>query len=63
MLPELTRETFRVRSKCATQEAARRHALTLSMHGVARQIQCPLYLVAGKQDRLVPWQDAERVAR
>ena len=62
-LPELTRETFRVRSKCATQEDARRHALTLSMHGVAKQITCPLYLVAGKQDRLVPWQDAERVAR
>jgi len=62
-LPELTRETFRVRSKCATQEDARQHALTLSMHGVAKQIECPLYLVAGKQDRLVPWQDAERVAR
>ena len=63
VLPELTRDTFRVRSKCATQEAARKHALTLSMHGVAQQIKCPLYLVAGKQDRLVPWQDAERVAR
>jgi dipeptidyl aminopeptidase/acylaminoacyl peptidase len=62
-LPELTRETFRVRSKCATQQDARKHALTLSMHGVAQQIECPLYLVAGKQDRLVPWQDAERVAR
>ena len=62
-LPELTRETFRVRSKCATQDDARRHALTLSMRGVAQQITCPLYLVAGKQDRLVPWQDAERVAR
>lgn len=62
-LPELTRETFRVRSKCATQDDARKHASTLSMHGVARQIKCPLYLVAGKQDRLVPWQDAERVAR
>ena len=62
-LPELTRETFRVRGKCATQEDARQHALTLSMQGVARQIRCPLYLVAGKQDRLVPWQDAERVAR
>ena len=62
-LPELTRETFRVRSKCATQDDARQHALTLSMRGVARQITCPLYLVAGKQDRLVPWQDAERVAR
>lgn len=63
VLPELTRDTFRVRSKCATPEDARKHALTLSMHGVARQIKCPLYLVAGKQDRLVPWQDAERVAR
>ena len=63
VLPELTRETFRVRSKCATQDDARKHASTLSMHGVARQIKCPLYLVAGKQDRLVPWQDAERVAR
>ena len=62
-LPDLTRETFRVRGKCATQGDARKHALTLSMHGVARQIRCPLYLVAGKQDRLVPWQDAERVAR
>jgi 2,6-dihydroxypseudooxynicotine hydrolase len=62
-LPELTRETFRVRGKCASQELARKHASTLSMHGVARQIECPLYLVAGKQDRLVPWQDAERVAQ
>ena len=62
-LPELTRETFRVRSKCASQDLARKHASTLSMHGVARQIECPLYLVAGKQDRLVPWQDAERVAQ
>jgi dipeptidyl aminopeptidase/acylaminoacyl peptidase len=62
-LPELTRETFRVRSKCATQEEARKHASTLSLHDIARRIKCPLYLVAGKQDRLVPWQDAERVAR
>lgn len=62
-LPDLTREAFRVRSKCAAQDEARKHALTLSLHGVAKQIKCPLYLVAGKQDRLVPWQDAERVAR
>lgn len=62
-LPELTRETFRVRGKCASQDLARKHASSLTMHGVARQIECPLYLVAGKQDRLVPWQDAERVAR
>jgi dienelactone hydrolase len=62
-LPELTRETFRVRSHCADEPAAKRNAATLSLKGVAKSIACPLCIVAGKQDRLVPWQDAERLAR
>ncbi len=36
-LPELTREAFRVRSHCKTQEEARKNAGTLSLDGVARQ--------------------------
>ena len=35
-LPELTREAFRVRSHCATQEDALRKAATVSMKGVAQ---------------------------
>ena len=62
-LPELTRETFRTRAHCATQDEARRVAATLSLQGVAAKITCPLYLVAGKLDRVVPWRDAERLAR
>ena len=62
-LPELTREAFRVRSHCATEADARRNAATLSLKGVAGRINCPLFVVAGKQDRVVPWQDAERLAR
>ena len=62
-LPELTRETFRVRSHSSSVEAALRIGRTLSLKGVASNITCPLYLVAGKLDRIVPWQDAERVAR
>jgi len=62
-LPQLTRDTFRVRARCASDDAARAHAATLSLAGIAGRIQCPLYLVAGKLDRLVPWQDAERLAR
>ena len=62
-LPELTRETFRVRARCATQDEARSHAATLSLKGVAAKISCPLFVVAGKQDRIVPWQDAQRLAR
>jgi 2,6-dihydroxypseudooxynicotine hydrolase len=30
---------------------------------VAGRIACPLYIVAGKQDRVIPWQHAERLAR
>jgi 2,6-dihydroxypseudooxynicotine hydrolase len=62
-LPLLTREAFRVRSKCATPEDAKRHAATLSLQGVAERIACPLFIVSGKLDRLIPWQHAERLAR
>jgi dipeptidyl aminopeptidase/acylaminoacyl peptidase len=62
-LPDLTREAFRVRSHCATCEDARRHAATLSLTGVASRISCPIFIVTGKLDRLIPWQHAERLAR
>lgn len=62
-LPELTREAFRVRSHCATEDDAKRNAATLSLKGIAGRITCPLFVVAGKQDRVIPWQDAERLAQ
>jgi 2,6-dihydroxypseudooxynicotine hydrolase len=62
-LPELTRETFRVRAHAASVDDALKVGRTLTLKGVAANIGCPLYLVAGKFDRIVPWQDAERVAR
>ena len=62
-LNELTREAFRVRAKCATPEAAHDHGASLTLKGVASRITCPLFIVAGKLDRLVPWQHAERLAR
>jgi len=62
-LPKLTREAFRARSHCATEEDAKRNAATLSLKGIAGRITCPLFIVAGKQDRVIPWQDAEHLAR
>ena len=47
----------------ADEDAAMRIGRTLTLKDVASNISCPLYLVAGKLDRIVPWQDAERVAR
>jgi dipeptidyl aminopeptidase/acylaminoacyl peptidase len=62
-LPELTREAFRVRSHARTDEEGRANAATLSLAGVAERLRCPIYIVAGKLDRVIPWQDAERLAR
>ncbi len=62
-LTELTREAFRVRSHCATLEQAKRHAATLSLQGIADRITCPIFVITGKLDRVIPWQDAERLAR
>jgi 2,6-dihydroxypseudooxynicotine hydrolase len=62
-LPELTREAFRVRSHCKTQAEARENAKTLSLVGIAQNITCPIFIVNGRNDRIVPAADAERLAR
>ncbi len=62
-LPELTREAFRVRSHCKTQNEAKKNAATLTLEGIAQNITCPIYIVNGRKDRIVPAADAERLAR
>ena len=62
-LPELTKEAFRVRSHLKTEAEAKAHSRTLTLkNGIARQIECPLFLVTGKLDRLIPWQDTQKIA-
>ena len=61
-LPDLTREAFRVRSRCATADDARAHAATLALEGVAQRITCPMFIMNGRLDRIVPCRDAERLA-
>ena len=62
-LPELTRETFRVRSHCLTERDAKRRAAELTLKETAKSITCPIFIVAGRQDRLVPAAHAEALAR
>ena len=62
-LPELTREAFRVRSHLAGMEDAKRHATTLSLKGTAEKIECPLFVLGAKLDRVIPWKNAERLAQ
>jgi fermentation-respiration switch protein FrsA (DUF1100 family) len=52
-----------VRSHCQTQAEAKKNAATLSLVGIAQNITCPIYIVNGRLDRIVPAADAERLAR
>jgi alpha-beta hydrolase superfamily lysophospholipase len=61
-LPDLSRDTFRVRSKSGTDAEARKRAATLTLKEAAKHITCPLFVVAGKADRLVPLGEAEKLA-
>lgn len=60
-LPQLTRDTFRVRSGAATDDEARQVALTCGMNDVAGDLVAPLLIVFGRQDRLIPWENAARL--
>lgn len=62
-LPELTRETFRVRSHATNEAEARANAKRLTMKEAAPRITCPIFIVTGRQDRLVPASHAEELAR
>jgi 2,6-dihydroxypseudooxynicotine hydrolase len=62
-LPALTREAFRVRSHCATEAEALKNAATLTMKDAAARIACPIFIVTGRQDRIVPASHAERLAK
>jgi 2,6-dihydroxypseudooxynicotine hydrolase len=60
-LPPLTRTAFTARSFSTDQEQGRERALQLDLTSAAGRIRVPLLVVAGKQDRLIPWQHAERL--
>jgi dienelactone hydrolase len=59
---ELSREAFRVRTHSKTMEQAREVAKTLTLEGVAKNITCPIYVVAGELDNLTPPHNARRIA-
>ncbi|MCZ6764128.1 MAG: alpha/beta hydrolase, partial [Alphaproteobacteria bacterium] len=61
-LPAITRTAFQVRAGCESETAAVARAGDLSLVGVAEKINCPLFVVGGKRDGVIPYQDVERLA-
>ncbi len=60
--PIINVEAFRVRSHSATLEDAAKVALRMSLKGHAKNITCPIYIVAGTQDRLTSPDEARKLA-
>ncbi len=60
-LPMLTREAFTYRLKSANQSEARAKLAAFNLQGVMEKVKCPLLIIMGRRDRLVPPADAERM--
>jgi 2,6-dihydroxypseudooxynicotine hydrolase len=60
-LPSLTRAAFRYHSGAKDEAEAKVKAGQLSLEGVAHKIKQPLLIIQGKLDRLVPWDQAEKI--
>lgn len=61
-LNPLTRNAFEVRSYSSSPEAAAKRACDLTLEGYAERITTPLLVVAGRRDRLFPWEHGARLA-
>jgi dienelactone hydrolase len=60
-LPELTRRTFTFRAHCSSQDEALEYGRSLTLEGRTGDINCPLLIIFGAQDRLIPKDGAERL--
>jgi 2,6-dihydroxypseudooxynicotine hydrolase len=62
-MPAVSQETFRIRSHARTAAEAREIARGLTLEGVAQRIQCPLLVVFGAGDKMIPAAEGGRLAR
>jgi dipeptidyl aminopeptidase/acylaminoacyl peptidase len=61
-LPELTRRTFAYRAHQKDQVGGLEVAKTLTLAGIAQNIECPLLIIFGGKDRLFSQKQAEKLA-
>lgn len=60
--PDTLKEVYRVRTHSSSIEEAREKTRAFDLTGVAEKISCPIMIIAGKEDAITDYRDAERVA-
>ncbi len=61
IIPLVTREAFQHYAGAASLDEAYALARGLTLRGVAEHITCPLLIVHGKKDPLIPWEQGARI--
>lgn len=61
-LPQVTREAYQHYSGANSMDEARELSKSMTLAGAAERITCPLLILHGKQDPLIPWQQGQRIA-
>ncbi|MGE5334662.1 MAG: alpha/beta hydrolase family protein [Nitrososphaerota archaeon] len=59
--PPMTRATFTRRSGASNETEGRERAQALTLAGATQHVRCPLLVVHGTRDTIVPFSDAERI--
>ncbi len=62
-LPSLTRAAFQYHSGAQDAADAKAKAGLISLEGVAQKIRQPLLVIHGRLDRLIPWEQADRIVK
>jgi dienelactone hydrolase len=60
--PTISRDTMVHRLKAANEEDALNKLQQFNLQGVAEKVQCPMLVIQGRRDRLVPAEQGERIA-
>jgi 2,6-dihydroxypseudooxynicotine hydrolase len=61
IIPQVTREAYQHYSGAGSMDEAFELSKAMSLKGVAARITCPLLMVHGKQDPLIPWEQGKRI--
>jgi dipeptidyl aminopeptidase/acylaminoacyl peptidase len=62
-MPQVSQEVFRVRSHAKSMDEAHQLARRITLEGAAERIKCPLLVVFGAGDRLIPPSEGERLVK
>jgi 2,6-dihydroxypseudooxynicotine hydrolase len=60
-LPRVTREAYQHYSGASNMEEALELSKSMTLAGAAERITCPLLVLHGQQDPLIPWQQGQRI--